>query len=383
MRLWFKSMLFWSAVLGISSHAEALPQFALLTSNRCVNCHTTVQGGGQRDELGQYSMDGVGLVAPDYYLPGRTAFADGRVLVGGDFRLQMARSHKSPDAARRVFPMQAAIYGKARMSQVVKAEGSYNFGPKKYDGQRAWTASALVQPNFKWPQVRVGHFQPQIGMRYDDHTMLVRQLPDAVGTRSLIAPNYAEYGAEIHYYRPLWLSVTGGIFTARALSENRVFHTGESVSLIQDRDHPSLLGRVELWPKLPAQKLNFYAGGSVLKNKDFRLVNLFGGAGWMDRAAIMLEVAHHEKGDLQDGRTATVDVSVQPRAGLLLYARGEHGKVTIPSTGGGDVVTTSRQAVLGAQVFLTPQMELRPEYRILDAETFRSSRWAVQIHVFY
>lgn len=383
MRLWFMSMLFGIAVFGSSGHAEALSQFALVTGNRCINCHTTAQGGGQRDELGQYSMDGVGLVASDFYLPGRTAFADGRVLVGGDFRLQMVRSHKSPDAKRRVFPMQAAIYGNARMSLVAKVEGSYNFGPKKYDGQRAWTASALVQPNFKWPQVRVGHFQPQIGMRYDDHTMLVRQLPDAVGTRSLIAPNYAEYGAEIHYYRPLWLSVTGGIFTARALSENRVFHNGESVSLIQDRDHPSLLGHVVLWPKLSAQKLNFYAGGSVLKNKDFRLVNLFGGVGLMDRAALMLEVAHHEKGDLQDGRTATVDVSVQPWAGLLLYARGEHGKMTEQGTMGAGVVTTTRHAVFGAQVFLTPQMELRPEYRILDAKTFRSSRWAVQMHVFY
>ena len=69
---------------------------------------------------------------------------------------------------------------------------------------------AIYQPNYNWPALRVGHFQPSIGMRYDDHTMLVRQTPMLPGAASLIAPNYAEYGAEVHYYKKLWLSQTGG-----------------------------------------------------------------------------------------------------------------------------------------------------------------------------
>ncbi|MFT5368881.1 MAG: hypothetical protein ACI8V2_003854, partial [Candidatus Latescibacterota bacterium] len=71
---------------GIAEEAEATAQFALLTGNRCINCHITTQGGAQRDELGQYAMDGVGLLAPTQTLPGRTAFANGKLLVGADFR---------------------------------------------------------------------------------------------------------------------------------------------------------------------------------------------------------------------------------------------------------------------------------------------------------
>ena len=74
----------------------ALSQFALLTGNRCINCHVSTQGGAQRDELGQYSMDGVGVLAPNYVLPGKTAFADGLLLLGADVRGQMARSQVSP-----------------------------------------------------------------------------------------------------------------------------------------------------------------------------------------------------------------------------------------------------------------------------------------------
>ncbi len=364
--------------IGWMGQAEALSQFALLTGNRCINCHVSTQGGAQRDELGQYSMDGVGMLAPNYVLPGKTAFADGLLLLGADVRGQMARSHISPDAARKVFPMQVALYGVVRPSNAFKVEGTYNFGPEKYDGQRAWTASAIYQPNYDWPAVRVGHFQPSIGMRYDDHTMLVRQTPHVAGYSSLIAPNYAEYGAEVHYYKYLWLSLTAGIHRAHALAENTVRDAqGALVSLIADRDKPSFLGRVVLWPRWVEQKINFYVGGSWLKNGDFAMTNLFAGMGIQDMLAVMVEYALADKDDLRETKTASLDVSFQARPGLLFFARGERG-ATVRAT-----ELTTRQAVFGIQMFLTPQIELRPEYRILDTETFRSSRYALQLHVFY
>jgi hypothetical protein len=370
-------------VIGVSQQVEATAQFALLTGNRCINCHVTTQGGAQRDELGQYAMDGVGLLAPNQTLPGRTAFANGKVLVGADFRAQMARSHVSPNAERKYFPMQAALYTTVRPSQTIKIEGTYNFGPKRYDGQEAWTASLMYQPTFDWPMLRVGHFQPPIGMRYDDHTMLVRQTPDVVGASSLIAPNYAEYGAELHYYRKLWLSVTAGVYGARALSENNVLTVGQSVSLIQDRDKPSYLGRVVFWPKWLSQMMNFYVGGSLLKNNDFQMTNLFGGVGRQDRVAIMAETAFSDKENLRNTRTVSVDVSLQAKPGLIFYVRGEQGKTTNKRTGQTDIDIVTKQAVLGSQIFLMPQVEIRPEYRLLDTETFRSGRYAVQVHVFY
>ncbi|MCX6141521.1 MAG: hypothetical protein NTX15_12000 [Candidatus Kapabacteria bacterium] len=40
--------------------------------------------------------------------------------------------------------------------------------------------------------------------------------------------------------------------------------------------------------------------------------------------------------------------------------------------------------IVGAQLFVLPYVEVRPEYRLWD--TFRqgvSTRWAVQLHIFY
>ena len=54
-----------------------------------------------------------------------------------------------------------------------------------------------IQPSFKLPRLRIGYFQPSIGVRYDDHTAVVRQIAEGSGPRSLIAPNYAEVGAEL------------------------------------------------------------------------------------------------------------------------------------------------------------------------------------------
>jgi hypothetical protein len=295
----------------------------------------------------------------------------------------MARSHQSPEAERRVFPMQAAVYALYRASGPVQVEGSYNFGPKKYDGQQRWTGSLLIQPSFDYPQLRLGYFQPSIGIRYDDHTMLVRQAADVIGASPLIAPNYAELGAELHYYRPRWLDLTAGVHNARSLAENTVADsTGQLIPLIDDRDRPSLLGRAVFWPRLLERRLNLYAGGSYLVNGDFSLVNLFGGAGVRDRLSVMVAYALSDKEDLRETRNLSIDLAYHGLKSVMLTARGENGVTTLPR-GGGDVEMRTRQAVFGAQISLSPQVILRPEYRLMDTETFRSGRYAAQLHLFY
>ena len=58
-------------LIGFVGQADALSQFALLTANRCVNCHITAQGGAQRDELGQYSMDRRGIARTQLRFAGK------------------------------------------------------------------------------------------------------------------------------------------------------------------------------------------------------------------------------------------------------------------------------------------------------------------------
>ena len=95
--------------------------------------------------------------------------------------------------------------------------------------------------------------------------MLVRQTPDVAGATSLVAPNYAEYGAEVHYYKKLWLSLTAGIYSARALSENTV----GDVSLIEDRDKPSFLGAYRIVAQISRTKNEFLSGSIVAQKRRF------------------------------------------------------------------------------------------------------------------
>ena len=86
---------------------------------------------------------------------------------------------------------------------------------------------------------------------------------------------------------------------------------------------------------------------------------------------------------LRSTRSFSVDLAWQVLESLILNLRGEHARSTLPRTNGADVSLETRQAVLGAQVFLIPGVELRPEYRLMDTETFRSVRYALQLHAFY
>jgi hypothetical protein len=46
-------------------------------------------------------------------------------------------------------------------------------------------------------------------------------------------------------------------------------------------------------------------------------------------------------------------------------------------------VPYTTQLVLGARLFVLPFVELRPEWRWVDTERYRSSRIAAQLHLFY
>ena len=44
--------------------AYALPQFSLISGNRCSSCHINQQGGGGRNDLGWYSYRDIGAIEP-------------------------------------------------------------------------------------------------------------------------------------------------------------------------------------------------------------------------------------------------------------------------------------------------------------------------------
>ena len=404
MKLWLRTVATAVAfALAGGAHLSALPQFSLLTGNKCISCHVVSQGGGLRSDLGAYSRNEVSLISPEsvglgwlYELdPKQNTLLDGKITFGLDFRAQTARSHKTEDAPRKVFPMQMALYAMAAPTDWLSAEGTVNisgqlFGLKNavyYPSQQPWSASVILQPGLTMPSLRIGKFRPNIGIRYDDHTKFIWQAPSKDGTNFpsayIFAPLYAEYGAEITYDALHDFTFSAGVFSSKNLSEIRIDATDNTgnitaAPMISGGNAPSLAARAVYWPRFFGNEVNTFIGGSYFMNDDFSMINAFVGVGVNDKISLTADYAHSDKRNLRVTATTSLEAMYQIMEPLLLCVRAEAGTTTI---GGKEEYT--KQLVLGVQAFVLPYIELRPEYRIMDADNFRSNRWAAQLHIFY
>ncbi len=403
-----------SLLCALSPEADALPQFTLLTGNKCLNCHISTQGGGLRNELGWYmekdmklfSAHSVGLEFIEK--AESNSLADGALILGFDARVQMTRSPRTATSPTRFIPMQTAVYAAWVAAPWLTLEGMAELGalaeqamgtPLPFAGMQGWSASAMIQPSLALPQLRIGHFQPSIGIRYDDHTMLVRQVAGA-NTIPIIAPNFAEYGAELNYDGLQWLSLTAGAYLPRSLAQTRTINKyGESVPLLGDSlaaaatasnlgalaASPSYLARFAITPRTEDHIFNSYFGASYFTNRSFSMINIFAGAGLSDRVALQGEYVLSGISEGRQTRNYSVMLTYQALSGLLPFVRFERGitQVSAPNATDGVAELYSVQATIGAQIFPLPFIELRPEFRYYDTESFRSTRWNLQLHLYY
>jgi len=371
----------------------SLPQFALMTGNKCISCHITSQGGSLRSELGAYSYAEVGMIDPDKLGLGslfqsieENTFYDGKLTLGLDARFQTVRGHTSPDDKRKYFPMQGSIYAQYAPFDEVKLEANYNAGhssKNRFPGQQPWLGSVLIQPSYDLPILRIGRFAPSIGIKYDDHSKLIRQYITNSGVNlstNFMPPSIAEYGAELTYDSWHSMTVSAGVFGSSASSEINIRDiNGNAVSVISAANKPTIAARLQLLEQFFDMKLNTFVGSSLLANDDYTNIRGFAGLGLTDEAALMIEYSQTEKKNYQKTSIISIDGMYSVINGLYATARFETGSTIVQSSKEYDAYSI----VLGVQAFVLPHVEIRPEYRIMDTNDFRSSRWAVQLHLFY
>lgn len=375
------------AVVG----AQAIPQYTLLSGNRCANCHVNQQGAGLRNELGWYAMMDESIVKPASIgldglfepLQQSNLSLDETFNYGFDLRAQSSRGVDS-GSTRKTFPMQVAMHAAWTPLEGMTLEGTYNAGPIRYDGQTSWSASVLAQPTTEWPQLRVGHFQPSIGIRYDDHSMMIRQIADNTAyAHPLMAPNYAEYGAEVTYATHTWLSISAGVFDMSNLSKVNINNRSITTGSI------GYSGRIVLSDHNAFSAItNSYAGTSVLATSTMTITSVFAGVGLEDRVSLMGEMFMMRSDGLADTRNSIVAIMVKVVDGVYLEGRAE--QATLRSLAPSSYESTVTQWVIGAQLFILPFLEIRPDYRIVETrqtpqllDQYNANRWNVQIHIFY
>ena len=210
--------------------------------------------------------------------------------------------------------------------------------------------------------------QPSIGIRYDDHTMLLRA--DAANPRTpIIPPNYAEPGAELMWQPKSWLQVTAGGFMNSQLQD--------SVASVK-QDNLAWLARATVLPQLMDWRVNTWLGMSAYGSGDFMMFNAFAGAGKDKTFAFMLEGAATRQAGDRETLSVMAKLDAPLASWLTLESRIEHAT----STRQGKERQT-RQLVVGARFLPIGYLKLIPEYRLLHTDEYVLGQYTLQAHAFF
>lgn len=377
-----------AALAAISYSTDATPGFSLWTGNRCSECHATYQGGGMRNGFGwQFGKDAslfqpqdVGLKSVyDALDAGGYYFFDSLLSVGADFRYQTVRSHKTEAAERRYFPMQASLYLASDPAEWIHFGGQYNAGPKIFNGQQMWSAYTIIKPAENLPMIRAGYFQPSMGIRDCDMTMLDRRIPASDGSEVMIAPDFAEYGVELAYEGFDWLTANLGVFDSKSLSELSIF--GGQIPLIL-KGNPSFNARLVFYPAWFFDIApDSYIGSSFFINGEFIYSSAFAGLAINEDFSLNFQYNGYNSPYTRNSVSYIGGINYN-LLGIMFGLRGEIGE-TRYFLNSNVVSLETKQASLYARIFLLPHIQFIPEYRFQETEEFRSTRWIAQFHFYY
>lgn len=376
---------------------RATPELSLWSGNRCSTCHTNLQGGGMRNEFGwKFSRDAsyFSLISPllsSIYSIDKDKYSkfDSLISFGLDFRYQTTRSNKTNDAVRKYYPMQASFYAASNPFTWLTIEGQGNIGPLIFPGQQDWMTSLIFKLGKDLPSVRLGKFQPSIGLRDCDMTSLDRRFPVPDGTESFIPPDYAEFGGELIYEPSDWLTVNLGMFDSHNLASQRVF--GSDMKIVTQEHNPSFIFKAMffpewLWEDFPAS----FIGTSLLVQGKFIDYNAFLGYSITDNIYVQLKYTGTNLKSLANSfeteRTTNAiiaSLTYMPAKGIMLGARAESGKAMLFTNSEQFYNFKTNQYILNAKIILIPYLEIIPEYRYIDCVLYKSGRWGFQLHLFY
>lgn len=347
----------------------ALPRFSLMTGMSCASCHVSVSGGGLRTPGGSEGFRSFSLVSPSFSVPAilrenNSSIAEGLFTWGLDLRYQLAkRPNDRGELTRQFFGMQIAPSLAWHPREDLTVHATVNVVEPEYPGQQRVVAAATWRPMDNLA-LQAGYLETPFGLRHDDHTMYSRRFagPAPQG----LPPTLSDLGLVVDY------EPVSGVNLIGALQDGR---TMQALIPSLPRDPVATL---QLNLRHDMDDLHLLVGGSHLFRTRSGMTEIHAGLGWTDLASLLGEwgtYANTLTDRRDESRYWTLIGTVHVLDGLAVEGRVEQAR---RRTGGPDLDYT--QYTAGFHIFVTPWLELCPEYRYSELPGRTFAQWVGQIH---
>ena len=355
MRALLSLLVFISVILG-------LPNYAIEQNSNCINCHVNPTGGLMRNDYGSniYSLDELSIrkwINEDKEFDG---FISDNIQIGGEFRIQSYRGQES----NSVFPMQIDLYSNVEFEDNISLF-------MKYGAKQELYLLLDDYKNVEW--IKIGKTIPDYGLKLDDHTSFIRGGNSSntfiyAGSidQGLIFDYAAEYDDPILI--EMGLKINKNISLTSSISNGIVNDNENNITISIKTKSSSLYG-------------NLLFGSSLMKEKDFKMLGVFGGFS-KNKLTLIFEFdkAYNWIGKYKS-LASYMELIYKPIQGVHLTAKYDYFDKDMSILSG----STERYSI-GFNFFPINMLELKfqiREYELFSIDTNINTEYLVQLHTWF
>lgn len=360
-------------LLLTSSVIYSLPRFAVRLNDKCIDCHVNPTGGIIRNENGWY----YGKLPMSMISPREKEFTlspklTDNIVFGLDMRGQFLYSQERSKTDFQ--DMTGALYSNVKLSEKIDVVTRYDFV------QGIWEAYGVARILPFNGYVKGGKFQPNFGLRIDDHTAYTKGGDFALlrdgGVRGLMYdPFYLETGLELGFYFNEFAFLTASV--------------GKPSTKFTFEADPTYTARLEVTPLKGRFGLMF--GGSYSNTKQrtpefpptYNNTDLYGGflgIGY-DRISLLAEydIADNYLAKDMSSTALMVKAAFLIQVGLEAIVRYD---MFDPDS---DIEEDEfSHLIVGLEFFPYSFVEIRPQYRIhIEDPKVDNDAFVMQFHFWY
>ena len=340
----------------------SLPSYAIEQNSNCINCHVNPTGGLMRNDYGSniYSLDELSIrkwITEDKKFDG---FISDNIQIGGEFRIQSYKGRKSTS----IFPMQIDLYSNVDFDNNISLFLKYGAKQELY---------LLLDDynNVDW--IKIGKTIPDYGLKLDDHTSFIRGGNSSntfVYSGSIDQGLIFDYAAE--YDDPILiemgLKINKNISLTSSISNGIVNDNENNITISIKSKSSSIYG-------------NLLFGSSLMKEKDFKMLGIFGGFA-KNKLTLSFEFdkAYNWIENFKSMATY-MELIYKPVQGVHLTAKYDYFDKDISVLDG----STERYS-FGVNFFPINMLELKfqiREYELFSIDTNINTEYLVQLHTWF